>query len=159
MTAHQVRDGSRIVQFEGTLIGHATSWRRGSSRWVEFSLYKTLAGSYVLSRTGLSLLYHALDCEIGERNSLESSPSAALERDAVPCIDCQPDPHDQEICAETPRYWCHVSETGPEGVIEALQRHDTHGSRYLTRVAQRLLESAGKVDPALDAVYRVEEIA
>lgn len=158
MTTHQIRDGSRIIQFEGALIAHSTSWRRGSSRWVEFTLYRTASGSYVLSRTGLSLLYHDPECEVVARNSLKTSPSAALEKDAQPCVDCQPAPQQPEICAETPRCWAHVSET-PEGVVEALQRHDSYGSRYLTRVAQRLLETAGSVDPVLDAVYRVEHIA
>jgi len=158
VSTHQIRDGSRILQFEGTLISHSTSWRRGSSRWVEFSLYRTASGSYVLSRTGLSLLFHDPSCEVVDRNSLKVSPSAALERDAQPCVECTPNRQQPEICAETPRCWAHVSET-PEGVIEALQRHDDYGSRYLTRVAQRLLEQAGTVDLALDAVYRVEHIA
>lgn len=158
MTTHQIPDGSRTLRFEGDLIAHSTSWRRGSGRWVEFSLYRTLAGQYVLARTGFSLLYHDPGCEVAARNSLSISPSAALDRDAVPCIDCQPADMLPEVAVESPRFWGHVSED-PEGVVEALQRHDSHGSRYLTRVAQRLLEEAGRVDPALDAVYRVEHIA
>lgn len=159
MTAHQVRDGARTLKFEGSMIANSTSWRRGSSRWVEFSLYRTVSGSYILARTGLSLLFHNLDCEVAIRNSLKASPAAALDRDAQPCFDCGPDGRSTgEVAVETPRMWAHVSETA-EGVVEALQRHDTHGSRYLTRVAQRLLEQAGDVDPAIDAVYRVEHIA
>jgi hypothetical protein len=159
MTTHQIRDGARTLQFEGTLISHSTSWKRGSSRWVEFSLYRTLSGSYVLSRIGLSLLFHHVDCAVVERNNLVPSPAAALDLDAQPCYECQPDGRQGgEICMETPRTWAHVSET-PEGVVEALQRHDTHGSRYLTRVAHRLLDEAGAVDAGIDAVYRVEHIA
>jgi hypothetical protein len=159
MMTHHIQDGSRIRRFEGALIAHSTSWKRGSSRWVEFSLYRTVSGSYVLSRIGMSLLFHDPDCPVAERNDLPMSPAAALDPAAQPCFECSPDStQDGEICAETPRTWAHVSDT-PEGIVDALQRNDSHGSRYLTRVAQRLLEEAAGVDPAIDAVYRVEHIA
>ena len=51
-----------------------------------------------------------------------------------------------------------VSET-PEGVLEALYRFDDAGLRYLTAVAQRLLEQASEVDPMIGAVYQTETIA
>jgi hypothetical protein len=41
----EVKDGSRILQFNGKLLAESSSWRRGSTRWIEFELYKTENGS------------------------------------------------------------------------------------------------------------------
>ena len=45
----EVKDGSRVYQFEGRLIANSTSWRRGADRWVEFTLYRTDGGKYIIS--------------------------------------------------------------------------------------------------------------
>ena len=54
----EVKDGSRTLQFKGRLLAESSSWRRGSTRWIEFALYRTENGSYVLSRIGVSLIFH-----------------------------------------------------------------------------------------------------
>ena len=54
----EVKDSSRTLQFNGKLLSKSSSWRKGSVRWIEFALYKTENGSYVLSRIGVSLIYH-----------------------------------------------------------------------------------------------------
>jgi hypothetical protein len=43
-------------------------------------------------------------------------------------------------------------------VLEALYKYDDGGARYLTRVAERLLEDASDVDSGIEAVYRIELI-
>lgn len=155
----QVRDTTRILQFEGVQLAHATSERRGSHRWVEFTLYRTQAGSYVLSRVGQTLLYHDPKCLVVTRNGLASIPTGALADGHVPCPDCRPAPDAlEEVCPESPRHWAMVSET-PEGILEALYRVDEFGLHYLTSVAQRLMEHASSADPAIGAVYRTETIA
>lgn len=156
----QVKDGSRILQFEGRLIGSSSSYRRGSQRWVEFKLYKTdESGVYVLSRIGVSMLYHHPECEVVSRNNLREAPASALEDGAVPCPDCRPDlvSNFPIVCPERPRHWAQVCET-PNAVMDALMKYDDSGSRYLTYVAQRLLEDASDVDDEISAVYRVETI-
>lgn len=158
MTLHQVRDATKILKFQGKLIGNSTSYRRGSSRWVEFKLYKTKSGAYVLSRLGVSMLFHDPECEVVERNHLDTVPLASLDRHFVPCHLCTPDRYDlDEVCPEKPRPWAMVSET-PDGIIAALEKEDENGARYTTLVAQRLLEQACDVDPVMDAAYRVEFI-
>lgn len=155
----QVRDSSRIIQFEGVQLGHASSERRGAHRWVEFTLYRTNGGSYVLSRVGQTLLYHDPSCTVVLRNGLGTIPTNALTPGHVPCPDCRPKIGDlDEVCPESARNWAMVSES-PEGVLEALYRFDDAGVRYLTTVAQRLLEEAAETDPALGAAYRTETIA
>lgn len=49
-----VRDETRELRFDGTLLAEATSEVSGKDRWIEFSVYKTAEGNYVLSRVGRS---------------------------------------------------------------------------------------------------------
>jgi hypothetical protein len=155
----QVRDGSRILQFEGRLIAQSSSWRRGSYRWVEFHLYRVTSGVYVLARVGMSLLYHVPECDVVYRNNLKPAPRADLDRDARPCDRCMPDrARTDTICPEKPRYWAQVCET-PEAVLDALYKFDDAGSKYLTLVAQRLLDEASDEDESISQVYRIETIS
>ena len=153
----QVRDGSRVLKFNGTLLGRSSSRRGDSLRWIEFELYKTESGSYVLSRAGVSVLYHTPNCQLVRRYSLHEVSSAELDNDAVTCPDCRPRPGDTVVFPEKNRYWAQVSDDA-EAVLEALYKYDDSGARYLTNVAQRLLDQASAVDPAIEAVYRVEII-
>jgi hypothetical protein len=155
----QVQDGSRILQFEGDLIGQSSSFRRGNHRWVEFYLYKTREeGRYVLSRIGVSTLFHHPDCEIAQRNKLKDAPYSTLDEHAVPCTECRPDLINFPIVApEKNRNWAQVCDTA-HAVLEALTKYDAAGSWYLTYVAQRLLEDASEHDEDIAAVYKVETI-
>ena len=67
----EVKDGDRTLQFHGHYLGSSTSWRRGSTRWIEFDLYKTDGGMYVLSRVGVSLVYHGAACSIVKKYGLQ----------------------------------------------------------------------------------------
>lgn len=155
----QVQDGSRVLQFEGSLIGTSTSWRRGSHRWVEFKLYKTAeTGKYIISRAGVSLLYHHPECGVVERNKLREVPISELSQDAVPCDLCRPDTVNFPfICPERNRNWAQVCDDA-QGVIESLMKYDDAGSAYLTYVAQRLLEEASDRDDSIAQAYRVQTI-
>lgn len=155
----QVRDGSRILQFEGRSIGSSTSWRHGSHRWVEFSLYRTdETGVYILSRIGVSMLYHTTDCEVVARNKLREEPAVDLDPGAVPCPQCRPDLVDfPMVCPERARHWAQVCDDAVS-VLESLMKYDETGSRYLTFVAKRLLENASDADPDIASVYQVQTI-
>ena len=157
MFQFQVKDGPRTLQFNGRLLGESSSWRRGSTRWIEFALYKTDNGSYVLSRIGVSLVFHGAACALVKRYGLLESPSENLSEDAIPCEDCNPSDNIPLVFPEKNRTWAQVSED-PEAVLEALYKYDQGGARYLTHVAQRLLEAASKHDDKIDAVYRIETI-
>jgi len=61
------------------------------------------------------------------------------------------------IFPERNRTWAQVSDDA-EAVLEALYKYDDGGARYLTKVAQRLLEEASKQDKKIESVYRVEII-
>jgi len=153
----EVRDGSRTLQFEGALLGQSTSWRRGSTRWIEFKLYKTESGSYILSRIGVSLVYHGAACALVPTYNLKEIPFYEMNTDALPCERCNPDESAELIFPEKDRYWAQVSDNAG-AVLEALYKYDEFGSRYLTSVAKRLMESAGKVDKNIFSIYKTETI-
>lgn len=157
MFQFQVKDGSRTLQFNGKLLGESSSWRRGSTRWIEFSLYRTDNGSYVLSRVGVSLVFHGAACALVKRYGLVEGSVDNLSEDAIPCEECNPSYELPLIFPEKNRTWAQVSED-PEAVLEALYKYDQGGARYLTHVAQRLLEDASKNDLKIDAIYKVETI-
>lgn len=154
---YEIKDGSRTLQFNGRILGQSSSWRSGSNRWIEFSLYKTENGSYILSRVGVSLVYHGAACPLVKRYNLVESSTDKLSDDATPCEECEPNRELPVIFPEKYRNWAQVSEDS-EAVLEALYKYDQGGARYLTNVAQRLLEEAANNDAGVESVYRVEMI-
>jgi hypothetical protein len=154
---YEVKDGSRTLQFNGRLLGESTSWRRGSTRWIEFKLFKTENGSYILSRVGVSITYHGAACPLVKRYALTDAPVDELKEDAVPCEECYPNRSLPIIFPEKDRTWAQVSDD-PTPVLDALYKYDQGGARYLTNVAQRLLEQAAEQDEKIDTIYRVEMI-
>lgn len=155
---HSVKDGDRVYKFEGELLAHSSSRSDGKGRWVEFNLYRTARGGYVLSRTGVTLFYHFGACPVVRRNGLEPLPAEVLPTNSIPCPDCRPDLQaDTLLYPEHPRYWAQVCET-PEGVISSMRQRDAHGTAYLTEVSRRLLEQAAKADKGIHDAYYVEWI-
>lgn len=154
---YEVKDGARTLQFNGKLLGKSTSYRRGSTRWIEFELYKTESGSYVLSRVGVSLVFHGAACRLVHTYKLQEVPFHKLHESAIPCELCNPDESAELVFPEKHRYWAQVSDE-PDAVLEALYKYDDGGARYLTNVAQRLLEAAAEKDPAIDSIYKIEVI-
>lgn len=61
------------------------------------------------------------------------------------------------VFPEKNRTWAQVSDDA-EAVLEALYKYDDGGARYLTKVAQRLLETASEHDNNIDSIYHVELI-
>lgn len=152
-----VKDGERELQFNGRLLAKSTSARRGALRWIEFELYKTESGSYVLSRIGVSLIFHGAACSLVSKYKLTESPIYELKRNAVPCEECEPDDSLDLVFPEKYRYWAQVSDN-PDAVLDALYKKDTNGAYYLTSVAQRLLQDAARVDSEIAEVYNYEII-
>jgi len=153
----EVKDGSRTLQFKGRLLGESSSWRRGSTRWIEFELYRTENGSYILSRIGVSLVFHGAACPLVKRYALTEETSDVLSKDALPCEECNPIKTLPIVFPEKYRHWAQVSED-PRPVLDALYKYDQGGARYLTNVAQRLLERAATLDEKIDSLYRIEMI-
>ena len=154
---YEIQDGNRTLKFEGQLLGFSSSWRPGSFRWIEFDLYRTLGGSYVLSRVGVSVVYHGASCPLVKRYGLTEIDTQDLAEEATPCPECLPNDLVPVVFPEKDRHWAMVTEDAGS-VLEALYKYDDHGNRYLTKVAERLLLEAAKNDAAIDQAYRVEII-
>jgi hypothetical protein len=152
-----VKDGNRTLYVDGELLSSSTSYRTGSTRWIEFRLYKTVGNQYVLSRVGVSIVYHGAACSLVANYNLEESPYEELTSEHLPCERCSPDSSAPIVFPEKNRYWAQVSEH-PSAVLDALYKYDDNGARYLTNVAQRLLENASKVDKEVANIYRFEII-
>ncbi len=158
---YEVQNGKRVLRFEGALIAFSSSYREGSPRWVEFSLYRTEGGSYVLARVGQTKVYHMYGCPVVSRNSPPKTTIFSLRDGSVPCNQCYPPSSatttDVEVYVEMARYWATISES-PTGVVDALYKYNESGARYLTNVAEQLLEEAAEVDEAMAKAYRVENV-
>jgi hypothetical protein len=152
-----VKDGNRTLYVDGELLGSSTSYRHGSTRWIEFKLYKTVSGQYVLSRVGVSIIYHGAACGLVINYNLQEMSRETLELSSLPCERCSPDDSIELVFPEKNRYWAQVSEQ-PSAVLDALYKYDDNGARYLTNVAQRLLEDSAKKDKNIADVYRFEII-
>lgn len=155
---YEVRDGERTLQFNGTLLAKSTSERRGAHRWIEFELYKTESGSYILSRVGVSLIFHGAACSLVSKYKLTETSSQELRSGATPCEQCEPDDSLDLVFPEKYRYWAMVTNYS-DGILDALYQYDQKtGAEYLTSVAQRLLQQAAKVDIEIAQAYNLEVI-
>lgn len=156
---HIIRDGRRTLKFEGDKLSSSTSRSPHSTRWVEFELYRTTNGSYVLARIGVSLYYHSGSCEVVSRNRIEPVTVEDMPASLVACPQCSPVPSNEEVLfPETARYWAAVCEE-PQGVVESLYKYDDTHTRYLTHVSQRLLEDAARIDEDIADAFYNEELA
>lgn len=149
--------GPRTLEFDGEILAHSDSKRPNAFRWVEFTLYLTVAGTYVLERVGQTQVFHTLECEVVERNKLKFNPEDHLESFHVPCDECNPF-DDDDLIIEKPRYYAVVSES-PNAILKALYKKDKDGTRYMTYVTSRLLEEASEKDLRLQKAYQVEYIS
>lgn len=155
---YEIQDGLRTIKFEGEMLSSSTS-RTKKPRWIEFRLYKTKGGSYILSRIGMSLTYHHSACKIVDRNGILPVPSENISRNMIPCEDCRPNRNlDLELYPETPRHWAQRfdPEIGAEGLVESLKREDEFGAEYITNVAKKLLIDAAKKDDEIHAAFYTE---
>jgi len=154
---YEIDDGARILRFNGTKLAESSSYHSNSVRWIEFTLYRTTGGTYVLHRVGASLIYHSSVCPLVNKYGLHEEPGYELEDDAVPCPECKPGPSDPIVYPEEFRHWT-LTTADPTAVIEALYRYDEFNARYLTRVAEVLIRKAAEHDSDLDDAYRIEYI-
>lgn len=155
----EVHDDRRILRFEGEEIGFSTSERPGADRWIEFTLYKTSGdGQYVLSRVGVSNIFHDPACKVAENGHLIPVPAVSVEADMIPCRECRPSRDDLPmLCPEVDKTWAR-NYRSVGALFNGLMKPDRQGSLYMTTVARRLLEDAARKDPEISGLYQVETI-
>jgi len=142
----------QVYRFSGDMLATSDSSRPGAHRWISFALYRSSGGSYVLSRIGHSLLFHKPDCEVTSRNGLEIG---AAEPGGVACELCLPS-LSEPVCPERPRFWAAILKDAP-AVLKALQR-DNGETKYVTKVAARLIEKAAVLDRTLAEAWTVQTV-
>lgn len=157
---HKIRDGLRELIIEGDLLSESTSKSVGKDRWIEFKLFKTYSGVYVVSRVGYSVLFHAEDCEVVSRNRLSAELAENMEEgEYTPCFKCNPVWFNPDgIFPEKPRHHAQVCQSA-RGVVEYLHKEDKTGIVFLTNVARNLLENASSVDEGIRKAYMTEVIS
>jgi hypothetical protein len=155
------------VEFRGRELAHVSTYstwvgRDGtpqhSRRWSEFTLYGVEEGScrYALYIEGLSTMTHRLGSSCGKGVTTEVKD---LPEDAEACPDCRPDLRREKIVAfEEDRRTLYRADT-PQEVLRHLKESGRNRSAVaLSNPAQRLLEEAGKHDPAFNRENRVETL-
>lgn len=153
---YYVRDREQTLEFTGVLLAESSSRVGDRPRWVEFKLYRTSKGVYVLSRVGVSVLFHSEKCEVVSRNKLAAVAEEKVPGVYVSCPDCRPSRISTDsIYPETPRYWALHTDDASK-IIVNLQKKDSDNIGYLTHVASRLLVAAARNDSGIqDAFYVV----
>lgn len=153
----KIKDGKRTLEFEGTLLAHSSS-QSNSGRWIEFFLYKTTGGTYILHRIGKSYIVHSNTCHLVKKYSIKDKPNTLLQPWHVRCEDCWPSFSSPFLCFEEDRHWTLRTEEA-ESVVDSLYKTDPQtGASYLTRVAAQLVEEAAEKDEEISAAYYVEFI-
>jgi hypothetical protein len=166
-----VQAGIQTFEFDGIKLSSSSSQFGRKPRWVEFELYRTTKGHYIVSRVGYSLFYHTSECYTTTRNNLEPVDGLTLSSAYIPCQKCHPNSTPDGIFPKTPH---NVPEGIPDevypeaprrkawrcfdavGVVNSLMKEDDNGTEYLTNVASRLLVDAAKLDRNIyDAFYVV----
>lgn len=156
---YDVMDGVRPLKVDGILLSESSSVAPYKDRWVEFRLFRTKSDIYVISRVGLSRLYHSTDCDTVTRNRLSAVNSDDLPKNLRPCGHCKPNWTDERgLFPETPRPWLGTCQTA-SGVLASLMKYDDNGTEYLTNVAKRLLEDASELDEGIKDAYYSEVIS
>ena len=165
MQQHQVRDGIKLLRFNGVLLGHVSS-QNDQPRWTEMSVYKTSPltehpdGMYVLEKVGRSVLTHAPGCGdiIGNIPRFQAAHPGDDPDIGYEYHHCVPEEYDfPSLLVEEDRYWATQCATS-DAVVEALYRR-RGDSRHLPRISLDLLEQVERADPAFGNMWRVEFIA
>lgn len=152
------------LRFTGVHLGFASTEHRGSDRWVEFSIYRTESGKYILSRIGRSVRYHDKICRTVAKNpQLRPVPVATLTEDMSPCDECLPNGDDHladndQIYPEMDRPAASVYES-VDDLMDGLMLINEHGLPFLTHVAQDVLAAASENDAAIHQAYYVVEVS
>lgn len=136
---------SITYEFDGELLGEASSQRDDSIRWTEVRIYRAVSGKYIVHNLGCSDVYHVIgaSCASGEIAKVEATD------EFTPCPRCSPTlDKSSRFALEVDRSNVTVT-TSAQGVIEALYAKDDDGTLYLTKVCRAALDDATKKDPDL----------
>lgn len=156
---YKVKDQYNVIEFEGELIGEATTETDSSPRWTEIRIYKTAAGNYVVERVGVSLVYHDPDAGCASGVIKPVSALSADDRNVLePCERCRPGAignlrQNIMLQIETDRHSAEGIQA--DALVNALTLRRNNGSKYVSNVAQSALNDALNHDLDLAEVLAV----
>lgn len=160
----RVRDGARVVAFNGVLLGYISSERVDSTRWTTLSIYRTDGGLFIAHRVGVSCVAHRVDCDVIKGKNLPSvlhmKPDELPIEEREPCSICRPnivaeaaaDP--LSVRGETDRHWAGVCDNAVS-LLNALHTM-RNGARSLSGLASAALNQAAEHDGQIAAAMNTE---
>lgn len=153
---HQVKNGKRLISFEGVKLGFVTSEYGGKARWSEMAIYKTINDYYVLEKVGRSVVTHIDGCSDVTRilpRFQEAHPGDDPDYGYEYHEACVPDEYDfTKLLVEEDWYWACFSENVKD-IVDALFRRKG-GSKMITKIGTELLEQAAQHDGSFGMILR-----
>lgn len=151
---HAVRDGSRVLRFDGELLVGMSSQRPGVPRWSRISLYRLRPEGYVVEKVGVSAVTHQPWCRKVRSDMIAWADAHDEDRDVrrVPCLECLPDVRelDAQLRLERTRHKAFVVPDA-EGLVDLLVADRVEVPFLVSRV----LDAASQIDPQIEAVWMV----
>jgi hypothetical protein len=159
-TNWSVRDGARIVTFDGVCLAEISSARSGVARWTDMALYLTNSGKYVMTKVGRSKVLHEPGCSAikGKLNLfMDEFPDGDPERDGFEFHTCVGESYYMDnLLVEQTRYWVFIGDSA-QALVDSLYRN-SDGMRFIPRMNIMLIEEAMLKDNAIAEAYQVERI-
>lgn len=158
MTEHTIYDRFDVIQFEGELIGHASTRKSDKQdRWTNIDIYKTTTGKYVIHRLGCSVRYH-----LPEEKCTSGKAVRGLDLDLsdLPCPDCNPETPGEDDWDEDLEFYQEVTMSSADVVDNAADirkslviTNKKTGKEFLSSVAYSALQEAVRSDKSLLGVF------
>lgn len=156
MSKWVVKDRFDVIEFEGELIGHASTRKNeDQGRWTEIEIYRTDSGKYVVHRMGCSALFHRVGQPCTSSRG-EKVRGEDISDESIGCPDCDPD----EDFDEDAEYVHEVTESSADVVTEARDLRKAlvivnkqTGREFLSSVAYAALQEAVRYDRSLLGVF------
>lgn len=147
-----VRDGARVLRFDGDLIASLSSKRPGAPRWSQISLYRLRSSGYVVEKVGYSAVTHDPGC-LKVRSDMPAWADAHPEEreiGRVPCLECQPDMSemDAQLRLERTRHRAFVVPDAI-GLVDLL----TGDRDVVPALITRVLDAAAACDERVEQVW------
>lgn len=165
MTRFDLSDGPRSVRFSGANLATVDADDGERIRWIELSLFKTLAGKYIVHQVGKTVVYHRNDgtCKPKLFNLMRYYD---LPEESAPCPVCLPPDVavERDIDGDVEvRYEADLSRViiynDVPSLIAGLENTRPQGRRYHSKVARDLLVTASEKDQDIREAFLVTEVA
>ena len=149
VAVHAVRDGARLLQFQGVVLGSATSQRGSAPRWSELVVYRLVDGNYLISKIGRSTVAHRPDClRVNHRMIpwFRARTSDEFIGARFACRDCRPDVKhlEPETVLEVTRYRAILAHNAEEAAQSFM---GDRAALLMPQIVRDVLAQCAQADP------------